>query len=183
MSREIFCVILFLFSYLVFSSLRHYTLVSCIYGLFMIRFDENQQPADKVHCELRRAPSFSGPLMLPNRASANSLSTPIKPSGGDKIYLICNECISLVSLLCKWWLFYNLPKLREGEPLAKKCRTIHICLINLFSFNRIPRWGQVKNKYGTNKGAVLSYIRKCRSCHGTFTSLWYSVFIELLNLT
>ncbi|KAL9669006.1 hypothetical protein QQ045_006547 [Rhodiola kirilowii] len=30
----------------------------------------------------RRIPSFSGPLMLPNRASANSLSAPIKSSGG-----------------------------------------------------------------------------------------------------
>ncbi|XP_025888258.1 uncharacterized protein [Solanum lycopersicum] len=42
---------------------------------------ENQQPGDKAH-PVRRAPSFSGPLMLPNRASGNSLSAPIKSSGG-----------------------------------------------------------------------------------------------------
>ncbi|XP_049376336.1 uncharacterized protein LOC125841280 isoform X1 [Solanum stenotomum] len=44
---------------------------------------ENQQPGDKAH-PVRRAPSFSGPLMLPNRASGNSLSAPIKSSGGFK---------------------------------------------------------------------------------------------------
>lgn len=44
---------------------------------------ENQQQAEKGQ-QVRRAPSFSGPLMLPNRASANSLSAPIKSSGGSK---------------------------------------------------------------------------------------------------
>ncbi|XP_059276419.1 serine/threonine-protein kinase BLUS1-like isoform X1 [Lycium ferocissimum] len=44
---------------------------------------ENQQPGDKAN-PVRRAPSFSGPLMLPNRASGNSLSAPIKSSGGFK---------------------------------------------------------------------------------------------------
>ncbi|KAM3321497.1 serine/threonine-protein kinase BLUS1 isoform X1 [Capsicum chacoense] len=44
---------------------------------------ENQQPGDKA-LPVRRAPSFSGPLMLPNRASGNSLSAPIKSSGGFK---------------------------------------------------------------------------------------------------
>jgi serine/threonine protein kinase len=43
--------------------------------------NEYQQPAEKARREVRRAPSFSGPLMLPNRASANSLSAPIKSSG------------------------------------------------------------------------------------------------------
>ncbi|KAM7525937.1 hypothetical protein LguiA_015839 [Lonicera macranthoides] len=43
---------------------------------------EHLQPAEKARREVRRAPSFSGPLMLPNRASANSLSAPIKSSGG-----------------------------------------------------------------------------------------------------
>ncbi|XP_068308071.1 serine/threonine-protein kinase BLUS1-like isoform X2 [Pyrus communis] len=44
--------------------------------------NENQPIIDKGKCEVRRTPSFSGPLMLPNRASANSLSAPIKSSGG-----------------------------------------------------------------------------------------------------
>ncbi|XP_057424031.1 serine/threonine-protein kinase BLUS1-like isoform X2 [Lotus japonicus] len=47
------------------------------------RFEnENQLPGEKSNRDIRRAPSFSGPLMLPNRASANSLSAPIKSSGG-----------------------------------------------------------------------------------------------------
>ncbi|KAD5316842.1 hypothetical protein E3N88_16788 [Mikania micrantha] len=46
------------------------------------RFDnESSQAIDKIH-QVRRAPSFSGPLNLPNRASGNSLSAPIKSSGG-----------------------------------------------------------------------------------------------------
>lgn len=41
----------------------------------------NSQPASKAP-QVRKVPSYSGPLMLPNRASANSLSAPIKSSGG-----------------------------------------------------------------------------------------------------
>ncbi|KAK6146504.1 hypothetical protein DH2020_020373 [Rehmannia glutinosa] len=47
---------------------------------------ENHQVADKAQ-QVRKAPSFSGPLNLPNRASGNSLSAPIKSSGGN--YFIC----------------------------------------------------------------------------------------------
>ncbi|MCL7036072.1 hypothetical protein MKW94_003795, partial [Papaver nudicaule] len=43
---------------------------------------ENQPVPEKGKSNGRRAPSFSGPLMLPNRASANSLSAPIWSSGG-----------------------------------------------------------------------------------------------------
>ncbi|CAJ2654192.1 unnamed protein product [Trifolium pratense] len=49
-----------------------------------LRFEnENQLSGEKSNRDMRRAPSFSGPLMLPNRASANSLSAPIKSSGGN----------------------------------------------------------------------------------------------------
>ncbi|KAL5726772.1 non-specific serine/threonine protein kinase [Ranunculus cassubicifolius] len=37
---------------------------------------------EKSKRDIRKAPSFSGPLMLPTRASANSLSAPIRSSGG-----------------------------------------------------------------------------------------------------
>lgn len=54
---------------------------------------ENHQQAEKGQ-QVRRAPSFSGPLMLPNRASANSLSAPIKSSGGSQfIHLISLQFI------------------------------------------------------------------------------------------
>lgn len=52
-------------------------------GRLFDRFEnENQIAGERSNREVRRAPSFSGPLMLPNRASANSLSAPIKSSGG-----------------------------------------------------------------------------------------------------
>ncbi|KAI3977696.1 hypothetical protein MKX01_009581 [Papaver californicum] len=51
-------------------------------GRLYERCAENQPVPEKGKSNVRRAPSFSGPLMLPNRASANSLSAPIWPSGG-----------------------------------------------------------------------------------------------------
>ncbi|KAA8525744.1 hypothetical protein F0562_007605 [Nyssa sinensis] len=59
---------------------------------------ENQLPAEKVQREVRRAPSFSGPLMLPNRASANSLSAPIKSSGGFRDSLEDKSKANLVQI-------------------------------------------------------------------------------------
>ncbi|KAK6935595.1 Protein kinase domain, partial [Dillenia turbinata] len=49
--------------------------------------NENPPPVERSRHEVRQVPSFSGPLMLPNRASANSLSAPIKSSGsfGDSL--------------------------------------------------------------------------------------------------
>ncbi|XP_077248477.1 uncharacterized protein LOC143888071 isoform X2 [Tasmannia lanceolata] len=42
---------------------------------------ENQSATEKYKRDARKGPCFSGPLMLPNRASANSLSAPIRSSG------------------------------------------------------------------------------------------------------
>lgn len=54
-------------------------------GLLIIRRENGNQPtSETANREVRRTPSFSGPLMLPNRASANSLSAPIKSSGGNE---------------------------------------------------------------------------------------------------
>ncbi|CAL0321072.1 unnamed protein product [Lupinus luteus] len=44
--------------------------------------NENQSLGEKSNRVTRQATNLSGPLMLPNRASANSLSAPIKSSGG-----------------------------------------------------------------------------------------------------
>lgn len=53
------------------------------------RFENERQPtAERATREIRKAPSFSGPLILPNRASANSFSAPIKSSGGTKIHFV-----------------------------------------------------------------------------------------------
>ncbi|TKY52015.1 Serine/threonine-protein kinase fray2 [Spatholobus suberectus] len=63
------------------------------------RFEnENQLSGEKSNRDIRRAPSFSGPLMLPNRASANSLSAPIKSSGGFRDSLDDKSKASLVQI-------------------------------------------------------------------------------------
>ncbi|MQL86410.1 hypothetical protein Taro_018939 [Colocasia esculenta] len=47
------------------------------------RFDvDNPLATDKYRRDGRKTPNFSGPLMLPNRASANSFSAPMRSSGG-----------------------------------------------------------------------------------------------------
>lgn len=53
---------------------------------FSSRTETENQQVERAQ-QVRRAPSFSGPLMLPNRASANSLSAPIKPSSGK--FFVC----------------------------------------------------------------------------------------------
>ncbi|XP_027367587.1 serine/threonine-protein kinase BLUS1-like [Abrus precatorius] len=63
------------------------------------RFEnENQLSGEKNNRDIRRAPSFSGPLMLPNRASANSLSAPIKSSGGFRDSLDDKSKANLVQI-------------------------------------------------------------------------------------
>ncbi|XP_028074257.1 sporulation-specific protein 1-like isoform X4 [Camellia sinensis] len=59
---------------------------------------ENQPLVEKPHREVRKAPSFSGPLKLPNRASANSLSAPIKSSGGFRDSLEDKSKTNLVQI-------------------------------------------------------------------------------------
>ncbi|KAM6557775.1 hypothetical protein CsatB_004794 [Cannabis sativa] len=62
------------------------------------RYENDKAPSDKFHSEVRRTPSFSGPLMLPNRASANSLSAPIKSSGGFRDSLDDKSKANLVQI-------------------------------------------------------------------------------------
>ncbi|KAL2902945.1 Serine/threonine-protein kinase fray2 [Bienertia sinuspersici] len=60
--------------------------------------NESQPVAEKSNRDSRRMPSFSGPLMLPTRASANSLSAPIKPSGGYRDSLEDKSKANLVQI-------------------------------------------------------------------------------------
>ncbi|XP_076885177.1 uncharacterized protein LOC143534614 [Bidens hawaiensis] len=59
--------------------------------------NESSQAIDKIH-QVRKAPSFSGSLNLPNRASGNSLSAPIKPTGGYRESLDEKSKASLVQI-------------------------------------------------------------------------------------
>lgn len=68
-------------------------------GRFPERYENDNQPTtEKTTREIRKAPSFSGPLMLPNRASANSLSAPIKSSGGYRDSLDDKSKANLVQI-------------------------------------------------------------------------------------
>ncbi|XP_062074639.1 uncharacterized protein LOC133778659 [Humulus lupulus] len=62
------------------------------------RCENDKAPNEKFNNEVRRTPSFSGPLMLPNRASANSLSAPIKSSGGFRDSLDDKSKANLVQI-------------------------------------------------------------------------------------
>ncbi|XP_047269642.1 serine/threonine-protein kinase BLUS1 isoform X2 [Capsicum annuum] len=79
---------------------------------------ENQQPGDKA-LPVRRAPSFSGPLMLPNRASGNSLSAPIKSSGGFKDSLDDKSKPNLVQIKGRFSVTSENVDLVKGSPLRK----------------------------------------------------------------
>ncbi|PON73558.1 Serine/threonine protein kinase [Parasponia andersonii] len=67
-------------------------------GRISERCENDKASNEKVNCEVRRTPSFSGPLMLPNRASANSLSAPIKSSGGFRDSLDDKSKANLVQI-------------------------------------------------------------------------------------
>ncbi|PON92813.1 Serine/threonine protein kinase [Trema orientale] len=67
-------------------------------GRISERCENDKASNERVNCEVRRTPSFSGPLMLPNRASANSLSAPIKSSGGFRDSLDDKSKANLVQI-------------------------------------------------------------------------------------
>lgn len=86
------------------------------------RFEvENQQVAEKSH-QVRRAPSFSGPLNLPNRASANSLSAPIKSSGGFKDSLEDKSKTNLVQIKGRFSVTSENVDLVKDIPLSTVSR-------------------------------------------------------------
>ncbi|KAL3360690.1 hypothetical protein AABB24_013902 [Solanum stoloniferum] len=78
---------------------------------------ENQQ-AEKAH-QVRRAPSFSGPLMLPNRASANSKSAPINSSGGFKDSSDDKSTANLVQIKGRFSVTSENVDLVKGSQLRK----------------------------------------------------------------
>ncbi|KAL7149804.1 hypothetical protein ABFS83_05G065300 [Erythranthe nasuta] len=82
---------------------------------------ENYQVADKVP-QVRKAPSFSGPLNLPNRASANSLSAPIKSSGGFKDSMEDKSKTNLVQIKGRFSVTSENVDLVKDVPLSAVSR-------------------------------------------------------------
>ncbi|PIN14658.1 Ste20-like serine/threonine protein kinase [Handroanthus impetiginosus] len=82
---------------------------------------ENYQVAEKTQ-PVRRAPSFSGPLNLPTRASANSLSAPIKSSGGFKDSLEDKSKMNLVQIKGRFSVTSENVDLVKDIPLSTVSR-------------------------------------------------------------
>ncbi|XP_010267470.1 PREDICTED: serine/threonine-protein kinase BLUS1-like isoform X2 [Nelumbo nucifera] len=79
---------------------------------------ESQAANEKGKHDIRRAPSFSGPLMLPNRASANSLSAPIRSSGGFRDSLE-EKKTNVVQIKGRFSVTSENLDLINGSPLRK----------------------------------------------------------------
>ncbi|KAL0446526.1 UNVERIFIED_CONTAM: Serine/threonine-protein kinase fray2 [Sesamum latifolium] len=86
------------------------------------RFEiDDNQVVEKAQ-QVRRAPSFSGPLNLPNRASANSLSAPIKSSGGFKDSLEDKSKTNLVQIKGRFSVTSENVDLVKDIPLSTVSR-------------------------------------------------------------
>ncbi|KAG8476767.1 hypothetical protein CXB51_030358 [Gossypium anomalum] len=86
------------------------------------RFENENLPANEKVCQVRKAPSFSGPLMLPNRASANSLSAPIKSSGGFRESLDDKSKANLVQIKGRFSVTSENLDLVKDIPLSSVSR-------------------------------------------------------------
>ncbi|CAI9775811.1 unnamed protein product [Fraxinus pennsylvanica] len=82
---------------------------------------ENHQVVERAQ-QVRKAPSFSGPLMLPNRASANSLSAPIKSSGGFKDSMDDKSKTNLVQIKGRFSVTSENVDLVKDIPLSTSSR-------------------------------------------------------------
>ncbi|KAJ8764839.1 hypothetical protein K2173_010304 [Erythroxylum novogranatense] len=83
------------------------------------RIENESQPAnEKAIREIRKVPSLSGPLLLPNRASANSLSAPIKPSGGFRDCLDDKSKANLVQIRGRFSVTSENLDLAKDIPLS-----------------------------------------------------------------
>lgn len=84
--------------------------------------NEIQPITEKANREVRRAPSFSGPLMLPTRASANSLSAPIKSSAGYRDSLEEKSKANLVQIKGRFSVTSENVDLVKDIPLCAVAR-------------------------------------------------------------
>lgn len=84
--------------------------------------NEIQPIPEKANREVRRAPSFSGPLMLPTRASANSLSAPIKSSAGYRDSLEEKSKANLVQIKGRFSVTSENVDLVKDIPLCAVAR-------------------------------------------------------------
>ncbi|CAA7025051.1 unnamed protein product, partial [Microthlaspi erraticum] len=75
--------------------------------------------SERQPTSVRKAPSFSGPLNLPNRASANSFSAPIKSSGGFRDSLDDKSKANVVQIKGRFSVTSENLDLARASPLRK----------------------------------------------------------------
>ncbi|GAB4834633.1 hypothetical protein Ancab_032896 [Ancistrocladus abbreviatus] len=128
------------------------------------RIENEIQPVmEKGNGDLRRAPSFSGPLMLPNRASANSLSAPIKSSTGFRDSLDDKAKANVVQIKGRFSvtsesldLVKDIPcavarRSSQGSPLRKSASVGDW----FFDPKQMPAWQSTKESCNNNLPASL----------------------------
>ncbi|XP_071703472.1 uncharacterized protein [Rutidosis leptorrhynchoides] len=150
--------------------------------------NESAQVVDKVHKQVRRAPSFSGPLNLPNRASGNSLSAPIKPTGGFRDSLDDKSKANLVQIkgrfsvtsedldLVKDIPLYTIPRRSPQESLRKSASVGDW----IFDSNKMPMPREI-NTSSVHSNLPVSMLMPHLQNLFQQTSLQQDLILDLLN--
>ncbi|GER28717.1 serine/threonine protein kinase [Striga asiatica] len=132
---------------------------------------ENHQIADKAQSG-RKAPSFSGPLNLPNRASANSLSAPIKSSGDS---LDDKSKTNLVQIKGRFSVTSENVDLVKGSPLRKSASVGSW----IFDSKQMPQSASPK-EIGSSNGLVSILMPHLQNLFQQ-TSIQQDIIMNLLS--
>ncbi|XP_027346697.1 serine/threonine-protein kinase 3/4-like isoform X2 [Abrus precatorius] len=135
----------------------------------------NQLPVEKNNREARRTPSFSGPLMLPTRASANSLSAPIKSSGGFRDSLDDKSKANLVQIKGRFSVTSENLDLVKGSKLRKSASVSDWMLDS----KQMPVGQATKDSATTNISESLLFAQLLNLCQQT--SIQQDLIMNLLN--
>ncbi|XP_064976763.1 sporulation-specific protein 1 isoform X2 [Musa acuminata AAA Group] len=90
---------------------------------------DNQQGTEKYKRDARKITNFSGPLMLPNRASANSLSAPMRSSAGCGDLLEDKIKPNVVQIKGRFSVTSENVDLVKGSSSMRKSASVGDCLV------------------------------------------------------
>nr|XP_043640281.1 STE20/SPS1-related proline-alanine-rich protein kinase-like [Erigeron canadensis]XP_043640282.1 STE20/SPS1-related proline-alanine-rich protein kinase-like [Erigeron canadensis] len=148
----------------------------------------SSQAVEKVH-QVRRAPSFSGPLNLPNRASGNSLSAPIKPTGGYRDSMDDKSKANLVQIkgrfsvtsedldLVKDIPLYSVPRRSPQDASLRKSASVGDWI---FDSNKMPTPREI-NSSSVHSNLSASVLMPHLQNLFQQTSLQQDLILSLLN--
>ncbi|KAB2069768.1 hypothetical protein ES319_A08G113400v1 [Gossypium barbadense] len=138
------------------------------------RFENESLLANERVRQFRKAPSFSGPLMLSNRASGNSLSAPIKPSGGFRDSLDEKSKANLVQIKGRFSVTSENLDLVKTSPIRKSASVGDWILESKKPINHAP-------KDLTNGSVSASILTTHLQNLFQQTSLQQGLIVNLLN--